>query len=334
MSTQPVPTMKAVVRNSFGPPRVLEISVVDRPVPDDDQVLVRVRTASLNRADWYAMAGRPLLGRPMMGLRRPKSNRLGTDYAGVIEAVGKNVTGFRPGDEVFGGRDGALAEYVCVRHDRAIVHKPPNATFEQAAAVPVAALSALQGLRDRGGIQPGQKVLIHGASGGVGTFAVQIAKAFGAEVTAVCGPRGIEAARSGGADHVIDYTRDDFTRGDDRFDIVLDVAGTRSWRHLRRVLAPGAIVVGVGGPKDNRLTGPMSHMLGLRLGAMFSRRRAVFFIAKFNKADMETLRDLLADGRIAPVIDRRFGLEEAVAAFDYMGDGHPQGKVVLVIGRE
>jgi NADPH:quinone reductase-like Zn-dependent oxidoreductase len=323
--------MKAIVRNRFGPPEVLEVVEIDRPVPDDDQVLVRVRASSLNRGDWYGVAGKPLVGRPMMGLRKPKSNRLGTDYAGVVAAVGKNVVGFKVGDEVFGGRDGALAEYVCARYDRAIVLKPANATFEQAAAVPVAALTALQGLRDKGGIQPGQQVLIHGASGGVGTFAVQIAKALGGVVTAVCSTRGVSAATSGGADHVIDYMKDDFTRIGRRYDLVIDIAGTRPWRHLRRVMAPRATVVLVGGPKSSGLLGPMGGVIAKGLAAVFSRRRSTFYIAKFNKTDMETLRDLLATGKIKPVIDRRFGFDEIVAAFHYMGDGHPQGKVVIGI---
>jgi NADPH:quinone reductase-like Zn-dependent oxidoreductase len=332
MTDQSTPRkMKAIVRNRFGPPEVLETVELDRPVPADAEVLVRINAVSLNRADWYTVAGRPLVGRPMMGLRKPKSNRLGTDYAGVVEAVGKDVVGFGIGDEVFGGRDGALAEYVCARFDRSIVLKPANVTFEQAAAVPVAALTALQGLRDKGGLQPGQQVLIQGASGGVGTFAVQIAKALGGAVTAVCGPRGVAAAKAGGADHVIDYTVDDFTRRGRRYDLVLDIAGTRSWRRLRRVLTPRATVVLVGGPKKNRFLGPMGHVISKGLGAAFSRRRAAFFIAKFNKADMETLRDLLASGKIVPVIDRRFGFDEIAAAFSYMGDGHPQGKVVITM---
>ena len=332
MTDQSTPRkMKAIVRNRFGPPEVLETVELDRPVPADDQVLVRINAMSLNRADWYTVTGRPLVGRPMMGLRKPKSNRLGTDYAGVVEAVGKDVVGFRIGDEVFGGRDGALAEYVCARHDRGIVLKPANASFEQAAAVPVAALTALQGLRDKGGLQPGQHVLIHGASGGVGTFAVQIAKAYGGVVTAVCGPRGVAAAQAGGADQVIDYTIDDFTRRDRRYDLVLDIAGTRSWGQLRRVLAPRATVVIVGGPKDRRFLGPLGNVIGKRFAAVFSRRRAVFYIAKFNKADMETLGALLATGNIRPVIDRRFGFDEIAAAFSYMGDGHPQGKVVITM---
>ncbi len=231
--------MKAAVRERFGSPEaVVEIREIEKPVPADDEVLVRVRAASLNMADWYDVTGRPYVGRVQMGLRKPKSERLGVDYAGTVEAVGKDVTQFRPGDDVFGGRNGAYAEYVCAREDRAIVPKPADVSFEEAAAVPVAALTALQGLRDRGQLEPGQKVLINGASGGVGTYAVQIAKALGGEVTAVCSTGNVEIARSLGADHVIDYTREDFTRSDRRYDLMLDVAGSRSWSACKRVLNP------------------------------------------------------------------------------------------------
>lgn len=333
MSSQsaPSPKMKAVVRDRYGSPDVVAMVEIDRPEPDDDQLLVRVRAASVNRADWYSMTGLPLVSRPTQGLRKPKERRLGTDYAGVVEAVGKNVTGFRPGDEVFGGRSGALAEYVCARYDRAVVLKPATVSFEQAAAVPVAAITALQGLRDKGRLQTGQQVLINGASGGVGTFAVQIAKALGAQVTAVCGPRGVEVARAIGADHVVDYTREDFTRLDRRFDLMLDIAGTRPWRRMRRMLAPRATVVVIGGPKANRWLGPIGHVIGVRLGGLVGRRTTKFFIASLNRSDMETLGDLLAAGRIVPVIDRRFPLADAAEAFRYAGDGHPQGKIVITI---
>ena len=240
--------MKAAVRDRFGSPDVVELRDIEKPAPADDEVLVRVRAASVNPADWYEVTGRPYVGRTQMGLLKPKSNRLGVDYAGTVEAVGGNVTEFRPGDEVFGGRSGAFAEYVCVREDRAIVPKPANLTFEEAAAVPVAALTALQGLRDKGQVQPGQKVLINGASGGVGTFAVQIAKALGAEVTGVCSTPNVDIARSLGADHVIDYTREDFTRSDERYDLMLDIAGSRSWSECRRVLDPA------GDPRHRRRT--------------------------------------------------------------------------------
>jgi NADPH:quinone reductase-like Zn-dependent oxidoreductase len=277
------------------------------------------------------MKGTPYVGRPLMGFFKPKSNRLGVDFSGTVEAVGKDVTQFRPGDEVFGGRDGAFAEYVCVREERAVVPKPANVTFEQAAAVPIAALTALQGLRDKGQLQPGQKVLINGASGGVGTFAVQIAKALGAEVTGVCSTRNVDLVRSLGANHVIDYTRDDFTRSDRRYDVMLDVAGSRSWSECKRVLEPQATLVIVGAPKGSRLMGPLSHMVKVRLAALRSSRKVVFFIAKFNKADMEVLRELLETGKVTPVIDRRYELSEIADALRYIGEGHAQGKVVITV---
>ena len=227
-------TMRAAVRERFGSPDVVEIRDLDKPVPADDEVLVRIRASSLNLGDWYAVLGRPYVGRTAMGLRKPKEERLGTDYAGVVEAVGKDVKDFQPGDEVFGGRTGALAEYVVAKAERAIVPKPPTASFEEAAAVPVAALTALQALRDKGKLEPGQRVLVHGASGGVGTFAVLVAKALGAEVTAVCSTRSVEQARTLGADHVVDYTKDDFSRDGRRYDLMIDVAGTRSWSACKR----------------------------------------------------------------------------------------------------
>jgi NADPH:quinone reductase-like Zn-dependent oxidoreductase len=323
--------MKAAVRDRYGSPDVVELREIERPAPADDEVLVRVRAASVNAADWYGMTGTPYVGRAAMGLRKPKSNRLGTDFAGTVEAVGNDVTQFRPGDEVFGGRTGAFAEYVCVREDRAVVPKPANVTFEQAAAVGVAGLTALQGLRDKGQLQPGQKVLINGASGGVGTFAVQIAKALGAEVTAVCSTRNVDLVRSLGADQVIDYTREDFTRSDRRYDLMFDVAGSRSWSECRRVLNPQATLVIVGAPKGNRLIGPLSRIVRLRVASLRSRQKAVFFIAKFNKPDMAVLRDLLEAGKVTPVIDRRYELSEIADALRYLGEGHAQGKVVLTV---
>jgi NADPH:quinone reductase-like Zn-dependent oxidoreductase len=229
--------MQAILHDRFGPPDVLELREVGEPRTGDGEVLVRVRAASVNPADWYAVQGIPWIARPQMGLRRPRSNRPGLDLAGVVAAVGGNVTRFRPGDEVFGTGTGTLAEYVAAAED-ALVLKPANLLFEQAAAVPVAALTALQGLRDKGRVQPGQQVLINGASGGVGTFAVQLARALGAEVTGVCSTRNLDMARSLGAGRVIDYTREDFTRGDRRYDLLLDVAGSRPWAACRRVLTP------------------------------------------------------------------------------------------------
>jgi NADPH:quinone reductase-like Zn-dependent oxidoreductase len=319
--------MRAIIHNTYGSPDVLELQEIDKPDLTDDGVLVRVRAASINPVDWYGMTG-PWFARPQSGLRKPRERQLGTDFAGTVEAVGGEVTEFRPGDEVFGGRNGALAEYVCVRKDRALVPKPANMTFEQAAAVPVAALTALQGLRDKGQLQPGQHVLVNGASGGVGTFAVQIAKALGAEVTGVCSTRNVDLVRSLGADHVIDYTREDFTRSDTRYDLMLDVAGSRSWTECRRVLEPQATVVMVGA-KGTGLMGPLGHIVRFRLTALRGSQRATFFIAKFNKPDLDALRELLESGQVTPVVDRRYELSETADAFRYLGEGHAQGKIVI-----
>ncbi len=319
--------MKAVVHNKYGSPDVLEIHEIDKPELTDDGVLVRVHAASINPADWYGLTGKPYVARPQMGLRKPKSNRLGVDFAGTVEEVGKDVTQFRPGDEVFGARSGALAEYVCVRD--AVVLKPANVTIEQVATIGVAALTALQGLRDKGKIQPGQKVLINGASGGVGTFAVQIAKAFGAEVTGVCSTRNVELVRSLGADHVIDYTKEDFTRGDQRYDLMLDNAGSRSWSEIRRVLKPKATLVIVGAPKGSSFLGPLSHIVKVRLAALGSSRKVGFFIAKLNRADTMVMREFLESGKVVPVVDKCYEMSEVAEAFRYLGEGHARGKIVL-----
>ena len=322
-------TMKAIVCDRYGSPDVLKLQEVEKPELTDDGVLVRVHAASVNRGDWYTVAGM-YVARPATGLRRPKSRLIGTDFAGTVEAVGRDVTEFRPGDEVFGGRTGALAEYVCARA-RCVALKPARLTFEEAAAVPVAALTALQGLRDRGQIQPRQKLLINGASGGVGTFAVQIAKALGAEVTAVCSTRNVDLARSIGADHVVDYTREDFTRSEQLYDVMFDNAGSRSWSECKRVLNRQATVVLVGGQMGNRLLGPLGHVVRMRLAATLSSRKAVFFIAKVNSADMEVLRELLEAEKVTPVIDRRYELSEAADAFRYVGEGHARAKVVITV---
>jgi NADPH:quinone reductase-like Zn-dependent oxidoreductase len=324
--------MKAATRARFGsPPAVVEIREIEKPVPGDDEVLVRVHAASVNMADWYDVKGRPWIARPTMGLRRPKSERLGVDYAGTLEAVGANVTELQPGDEVFGGRNGAFAEYVAPRADRSVMRKPPNVTFEEAAAVPVAGLTALQGLRDKGNLQPGQTVLINGASGGVGTLSVSIAKALGAEVTAVCSTRNVEQASSLGADHVIDYTQEDFTRSGERYDLLLDVAGNRSWSQCKRVLTPRGTLVIVGGPKANRLFGPLGGVIKKRLGGMLGSRKVAFFIAKFSRADMEVLRDLLESGRVKPVVSKRYELSKIAAALADVGEGHAQAKIVITV---
>ncbi len=319
--------MKAIVYDRYGSPELREI---DRPDVADDGVLIRVHASSVNPADWYAMTGRPYIARPAVGLRKPRHNVLGTDVAGRVEAVGGSVTQLRPGDEVFGAGTGAYAEYLSAPANR-LVPKPANLTFEQAAAVPVAALTALQALRDKGRVQPGHRVLINGASGGVGTFAVQIAKALGAEVTGVCSTRNVDMVRSIGADHVVDYTREDFTTGGRRYDLMIDIAGSRSFSECRRVLAPEATLVIVGGPKTNRLLGPLSHVLKTRLASVGKSQKVVFFVSKNEKDDMVVLHDLLEAGKVTPVIDRRYELSEVPDAFRYLGDGHARAKVAIIV---
>jgi NADPH:quinone reductase-like Zn-dependent oxidoreductase len=323
-----MPTMKTIVRRAYGSPAALELEETETPEPGDDGVVVRLHAASLNRVDWYHLTGTPYVGRPVMGLRRPKSRFFGTDFAGTVEAVGQDVAQFRPGDEVF-GRSSKFAEVVCA--DRAVALKPANLSFEEAAAVPLAALTALQGLRDQGQLQPGQKVLINGASGGVGTFAVQIAKALGAEVTAVCSARNVDLVRSLGADRVVDYTREDFTRSDERYDLMFDNAGSRSWSACTRVLAPKATVVLVGGPKTSRVLGPLGHVIAMKLAAKLGSRRAVFFMADLNQPDLEVLRELIEAGQVRPVIERRYAFGEAADALRYLGEGHAQGKLVIAV---
>jgi NADPH:quinone reductase-like Zn-dependent oxidoreductase len=322
--------MKAIVHYKYGSPDVLELAEVEKPVAADDEVLVRVRAASVNPSQWYAMMGL-LVGRPQMGFLKPKDPRLGSDFAGVVEAVGANVTDFKPGDEVYGGRTGAFAEYVCV--SKGVARKPANLTFEEAAAVPTAALSALQGLRDYGHLQPGQKVLINGAAGGVGTFAVQIAKALGAQVTGVCSTKNVDLARSLGADHVIDYTREDFTRSGQRYDLFLDVAGSRSWSDCKRILTPNATFVIVGGPKTNRIIGPLSHVLQIRLASLRASQKTIFFVASFKREDLEILKEMIEAGKVKPVVERVYPISQTAEAMRYLGTGHASGKIVITIGR-
>ena len=324
--------MNAITHCEYGGPEVLKLEQVEKPILNDNQVLVRVRAASVNPLD-LTIKG-PLLLRPLFGLRKPKETRLGVDYAGVVEAVGKNVTQFKAGDDVFGGRNGALADYVCVLADRAVVLKPANITFEQAAAVPVAAITALQGLRDKGRIRAGQKVLINGASGGVGTFAVQIAKSFGTEVTGVCSTRNVDLVRSIGADHVIDYTKEDFTRSEQRYDLIYDLVGNHSFFERRRILNPNGICVmaGLGGAGwhegfASRLLGELNGYLRSR----FTRQKFIAYIAQFNKADMLILADLMQSGKVTPVIDRTFKFSETADALRYLETGHARGKVVVAV---
>ena len=307
-------------------PDVLRIDEIARPEPGPDGVMVRVRAASVNRVDWYDVTGRPWIARPITGLRGPKDPPVGGDFAGTVEAVGEDVTDFTPGDDVFGIANGSFAEYACVK--KAAAFKPANVSFEDAATVPVAGLTALQGLRDHGDLRPGQSVLVNGASGGVGTFAVQIAKALGAEVTAVCSTRNVEQARSLGAEHVIDYSREDFTKGGLRYDLMLDIAGSRSWRQCRRVLTPKAKLVIVGG-EGNPLIGPLGHIAATWLAAMPGNRTATFFVADLNRPDLDFLGELLQTGQVKPVVEKRYELAEVADALRYMGSGHARGKLVI-----
>ena len=325
--------MKAIVYCDYGSADVLKLEDLEKPVPDDDQMLVKVRAASINPLDWHFMRGTPKLMRIGTGLRKPKSIRLGVDYAGTIEAVGKNVTQFKAGDDVFGGKNGALAQYVCVRADRAVTLKPANVTFEQAASVPIAAITALQALRDDGHLQPGQKVLINGASGGVGTFAVQIAKSFGADVTGVCSTRNLELVRSLGADQVIDYTKEDFTRSERRYDLILDNVGTQPLSGFRRVLTPKGIcvMVGGGGPNDGQWIGPMSRPLKALLISPFVSQKMGMMMAELNNKDLTILADLMQAGKLTPVIDRQYKLSEVPDAIRYLEEGHARGKVVITL---
>lgn len=326
----PANPMKAIVYCDYGLAN-LKFQDIEQPTPADNEVLIKVQAASVNPADGIYTGA----ARIVTGLRKPKVTRLGTDFAGTVKAVGKNVTQFKPGDEVFGGRTGAFAEYVCVREDRAIALKPANITFEQAAAVPIAATTALQGLRDKGKIQPGQKVLINGASGGVGTFAVQIAKSYGADVTGVCSTRNLDLVRSIGADHVIDYTKEDFTKGDERYDLIFDLVGNHPFSERRRILNPNGICVmaGIGGAGWHE--GVISRLLGelnAYVRSRFVNEKFVAYIASLNKADMTILGDLMQSGKVTPVIDKKFKLSEVPDALQYLEQGHARGKVVITVG--
>jgi NADPH:quinone reductase-like Zn-dependent oxidoreductase len=327
--------MKAIVYCDYGTADVLQLEDIETPTPADDEILVRVRAAAVNPLDWHTMRGTPYVMRIGSGLRKPEVTRLGVDYAGTIEAVGQNVTQFRPGDDVFGGRTGALAEYVSARADRAVALKPANLTFEQAASVPIAAITALQGLRDKGKVQPGQKVLINGASGGVGTFAVQIAKSLGAEVTGVCSTRNLALVRSLGADHVIDYTREDYTRGPQRYDVILDNVGNRALLDNRRVLTPDGkyVLIGGGGPDNGRWIGPFVRPIGALVLSPFVTQDMGMMLAELNKQDLTILSDLMQAGKVTPIIDRRFSLSEVPAAIRYLETGRARGKVVITFDR-
>ena len=333
-AANPANPMKAVVHCDYGITN-LKLQEIEKPTPADDQVLVRVRAASLNPLDGHFVRGMWLARLMDGGLRKPKDTRLGVDYAGTVEAVGKNVTQFKPGDEVFGGRTGSLAQYVCARADRAIALKPANMTFEQAGSVAVAAITALQGLREKGHIQAGQKVLINGASGGVGTFAVQIAKSLGAEVTGVCSTRNLDLVRSIGADHVIDYTKEDFTKGNQRYDVIFDNVQNHTFSERRRVLTSNGICVlaGLGGAGWHENT--WKHLVRsftTPLMSKFTSQKFSFYISQLNHNDLALLGDLMLSGKVTPVIDRIYkSLGEVQDALQYLEQGHARGKVVITV---
>ena len=320
--------MKAAVYTRYGPADVVEICDVDKPVPNDDQVLIEIRAASVNALDWRSVSGTPFVARMAMGLGKPKFTRLGVDVAGVVEAVGGNITQFKPGDAVFGNARGAFAEYACAS-ESTLFMKPENVTFEQAACVPVAAFTALQGLR-KGKIRPGQKILINGAGGGVGTFAVQIAKTFGADVTGVSDTRNAEMVRSIGADRFIDYTREDFTQRAERYDLILDCHATHSLLACRRVLNPNATYVAVGAPFVRSID---VLLLAIKCFVLswFGGRKLGMLLARKNKEDLATLMGLVKDGKITSVIDRRYRLSDVREALAYVQQGHARGKVVIIL---
>ena len=326
-------TMKAIVQDEYGtaPEDVLRLADVARPAIGDDEILVHVRAASVDRGTWHVMAGLPYpLRLAGFGLRAPKAPNPGRSVAGTVESVGREVTEFKPGDEVYGTCDGSFAEYVRARAGR-LASKPANLSFEQAAAVPVSGLAALQAVRDRAQVQPAQKVLIIGASGGVGTFAVQIAKAFGAEVTGVCSTAKTDLVRSIGTDHVIDYTQEDFADGDHRYDAILDTGGNRPLSHLRRALTPGGRLVIVGGETDGRWLGGTDRQLRAQLLSPLVSQKLGTFIASENAEDLKVLRDLVEAGKVTPAIDRTYPLGETPAAIRYVQEGRARGKVVITV---
>lgn len=327
----PTNPMKAIVYCDYGLAN-LKLEEIEKPVPNDDQLLVRVHAASVNPYDWHFVEGTPKIMRMGVGLRKPKDTRLGVDFAGTVEAVGKNVTQFKGGDEVFGGKGGAFAEYVCPRADRAVAIKPPGVTFEQAASINIAGLTALQAVRDKGKIQAGQKVLINGASGGVGTFAVQIAKSYGADVTGVCSTRNIELVQSLGADHVIDYTKEDFTKSDQRYDVILDNVANHSLSEFRKVLNPKGKYVMIGGGGVNEqgfLLGKMLRPLKAMMLSKFVDQQMGMMMADMNHNDLALLADMMQSGKLKPVIDRTYKLSEVPEAIAYVEQGHARGKVII-----
>lgn len=321
-------TMNAIVYNCYGSSEVLKLATVDKPQPDADEVLIKVHAASVNPLDWHYMRGSPYIMRLGTGLGSPDDGRMGVDFSGTVKSVGKNVKRFKPGDEVFGGSTGAFSEYVTISENGALTLKPTNMTFQQSATVAIAGITALQALRDQGKIKAGQKVLINGASGGVGTFAVQIAKAFGAEVSGVCSTRNLDMVRSIGADHVFDYTQQDYTESGQLYDIIIDNVGNHSLSKNRQVLKPDGILVMIGGEKGNWL-GPLISPIKALIVSPFVEQELQLFIAELNHADLIFLAKLMQDGKLVPVIDRSYSLSEVPIAIQYSEEGHAQGKIVV-----
>ena len=325
--------MKAIVYCDYGVAN-LKLEDVEKPTPADDQLLVRVRAASVNPYDWHFVEGTPYVMRAMgVGLRKPKDTHLGVDFAGTVEAVGKNVTQFKPGDEVFGGRGGAFAQYICPRATRAVALKPANVSFEEAASVNIAGITALQAVRDKGKVQPGQKVLINGASGGVGTFAIQIAKSLGADVTGVCSTRNVDLVKSLGADHVIDYTKEDFTKDDQKYDVILDNVGNHSLSECRGVLVPNGkyVLIGGGGASDQGFLGGLGKALWAMVFSKFVNQQMGMMMADANQKDLTILAEMMQSGKLKPVIDRTYKLDQVPDAIRYVEQGHAKGKVIITV---
>jgi len=333
LTAAPANPMKAIVYCDYGV-KNLKLADIEKPVPNDDQILVKVRAVSVNPYDWHFVEGTPKIMRAMIGgLRNPKDTRLGVDFAGTVETVGKNVTQYKPGDEVFGGSTGAFAQYLCRRATGSVALKPAGLTFEQAAAINIAGITALQAVRDQGKVQSGQKVLINGASGGVGTFAVQIAKSYGADVTGVCSTRNIELVQSLGADHVIDYTKEDFTKGDQKYDVILDNVANHSLTECRRVLTPNGIyvMIGGGGANEQGFLGGLGKMLNAAVYSRFVKQKMGMMMADSNNKDLTVLADMMQSGKLKPVIDRTYKLEQVPDAIRYLEEGHARGKVVITV---
>jgi NADPH:quinone reductase-like Zn-dependent oxidoreductase len=325
------PSMRAAIYTCYGSADVVKITAVAKPAAANTEVLIKVHAASVNPLDWHYLKGTPYLIRMQAGVGAPKDPRLGTDFAGTVESVGKDVTRFKAGDEVYGVADGAFAEYVTKSADGSLSLKPARITFEQAAAVPIAGITALQAVRDKAHVQPGQKVLVNGASGGVGTFAVQIAKSLGAEVTGVCSTKNVELVRSLGADHVVDYTKEDFTQSSQHYDVILDNVANHSASEYRRVLTPQGtvVIIGGGGPDAGNWVGPFVPIIKASLLKPFVSQKFVMIIADMNKDDLAAMADLMAAGKVTPVIDRRYPLNETAAALAYLEQGHARGKVII-----